>query len=203
MKNIAICCDGTWNQPDQRVERDLSPTNVVKLASLIYPRTAEGVEQRVFYHYGIGSDVRGVARLVAGASGRGIDQVIKECHRWLVRKYSPGDALFIFGFSRGAYTARSLAGLVRNSGILRPENEDRLDDAFALYRSRSIKTAPRAVASTLFRKAIVGASTRRSSASVYGTPSARSAHPTSSVNGFCNTLSGEITASTTPIFRQA
>ena len=152
MKNIAIFCDGTWNQPDQHAERAQFPTNVVKLASLISPQTQQGREQRVFYHAGIGAGSHGFRRAFEGATGQGIDLVVKECYRWLARNYAPGDALFLFGFSRGAYTARSLAGFIRNSGVLRPENQDKLDDAFALYRSRSAKTAPRAVASMLFRR---------------------------------------------------
>ena len=62
----------------------------------------------------------------------------------------PDDELFLFGFSRGAYTARSTAGLVRNAGILRREHADRIDEAYALYRDR--KTHPRDTESRLFRR---------------------------------------------------
>lgn len=61
----------------------------------------------------------------------------------------PGDEIFFFGFSRGAFTARSTAGFVRNCGILRPDEADRVDEAYALYRSRTAH--PRGVQAQLFR----------------------------------------------------
>jgi hypothetical protein len=74
-------------------------------------------------------------------------------YRYLVDTYEPGDQLFLFGFSRGAFTARSTAGFVRNCGILRREHADRLDDAYTLYRSHNEPTKPRGIESTLFRQA--------------------------------------------------
>lgn len=151
MKRIVICCDGTWNQPDQKAGGALSPTNVVKLAALVPPLGA-GVEQRILYHRGIGSEESALRKWIEGATGLGITRALVECYRWLVRNYRPGDELYFFGFSRGAYTARSLAGFVRNSGIVRPEHEDRIPRALALYRSRDPRAHPRAAASRLFRQ---------------------------------------------------
>lgn len=152
MKKIAIFCDGTWNEPDHEFNGRPCPTNVVKLASLVPPLSAAGIEQRVFYHNGIGSMSSRTKRIIDGATGYGISRILLTCYRWLVRSYRPGDQLYLFGFSRGAYTARSLAGLVRNSGILRPENESVAEEAFALYRSRDGTRTPRAAASRLFRQ---------------------------------------------------
>jgi uncharacterized protein (DUF2235 family) len=90
--------------------------------------------------------------MIDGATGYGISRILLSCYTWLIRVYRPGDQLFFFGFSRGAYTARSLAGLVRNSGILRSENESLIKEAFALYRSRDSVHSPRAEASRLFRQ---------------------------------------------------
>jgi uncharacterized protein (DUF2235 family) len=73
-------------------------------------------------------------------------------YRFLAETFGPGDQIYLFGFSRGAYTARSLAGLIRNCGILRRENADRVDEAFALYRDRTSQTHPRALASQIFRE---------------------------------------------------
>ena len=87
-----------------------------------------------------------------GAFGVGLSRNVRECYRFLVENYEPGDELFFFGFSRGAFTARSPAGMVRNSGILRREHANRLDDAFALYRSRDDARAPRGTKATLFRR---------------------------------------------------
>ena len=151
-KRLILCCDGTWEQPDVTSDGQNCPTNVVKLAALLPALAADGTEQRVFYHNGIGSTARGVGRGIAGATGLGINRILKSCYLWLVRNYEPGDQIYIFGFSRGAYTARSLAGFVRNSGILRPENADHLNAAFALYRARDSASNPRAVASKLFRQ---------------------------------------------------
>jgi len=151
-KRLILCCDGTWEQPDVTSDGRNCPTNVVKFAALVPAVAADGTEQRVFYHNGIGSTARGLNRAVAGATGLGINVILKSCYLWLVRNYAPGDQIYIFGFSRGAYTARSLAGFIRNSGILRPENADHLEGAFALYRARDSASNPRAVASRLFRQ---------------------------------------------------
>ena len=70
-----------------------------------------------------------------GAFGVGLSRNILDAYRFLIDNYESGDLLYLFGFSRGAFTARSLAGLIRNSGVLRPENDERLDQAWALYRS--------------------------------------------------------------------
>lgn len=143
-KRLIVCCDGTWNLADQP-----SKTNVTKVALSVRPRSAAGVEQRVFYHSGVGT--RRLERLRGGAFGMGLSRNVVDAYRFLVHNYEPGDELYLFGFSRGAYTARSLAGLVRNSGILRRENAGRVKEAWSLYRDR-VET-PSGTASTLFRRA--------------------------------------------------
>ena len=69
-----------------------------------------------------------------------------------MQNFEPGDELFFFGFSRGAFTARSTVGFIRNSGILRREHADRVNEAYALYHSRSSRTHPRGIEATLFRR---------------------------------------------------
>jgi hypothetical protein len=86
-----------------------------------------------------------------GAFGAGLSRNVLDAYRFLVHTYEPGDRLYLFGFSRGAFTARSLAGLIRNCGIPRPEHADRIGEAWALYRSRASR--PTSVAATLFRRA--------------------------------------------------
>ena len=71
----------------------------------------------------------------------------------MVDNYEPGDQLYFFGFSRGAYTVRSLAGFIRNSGLVKKENRDRVDEALKLYRSRSDKKKPTSTKAEEFRKA--------------------------------------------------
>lgn len=148
VKRLVMCCDGTWNTPDEVKDGLPCPTNVVKLALAVAGRSDDGVEQRIFYHPGVGT--KRSERVRGGAFGYGLSRNVRETYRFLVENYEPGDELFFFGFSRGAFTARSTAGLVRNSGILKPQHVDRLDQAYALYRSRTAH--PRGVAATLFRR---------------------------------------------------
>ena len=77
---------------------------------------------------------------------------MRDCYRFLVERYEPGDELFLFGFSRGAFTARSLAGLIRNAGILRREHAGRVDEAYRLYRARGDLAHPSGIESRIFRR---------------------------------------------------
>jgi len=147
-KRLVVCCDGTWNTPDGLNNGQPAPTNVTKLALAVSSRDAAGVEQRMFYHPGVGT--RRSERLRGGAFGFGLSRDVRDAYRFLVANFEPGDELFFFGFSRGAFTARSTAGFVRNSGILRHEHSDRVDEAYALYRSR--EAHPRGIEARLFRR---------------------------------------------------
>jgi uncharacterized protein (DUF2235 family) len=148
-KRLIVCCDGTWNTADQAIAGRPSPTNVTKLALSIASEDSAGVRQRVYYHSGVGTSRW--ERLRGGAFGVGLSRNVFDAYHFLIDNYESGDGLYLFGFSRGAFTARSLAGLVRNCGILRRENAGRIDEAWALYRSSAEK--PSGVASTLFRGA--------------------------------------------------
>jgi uncharacterized protein (DUF2235 family) len=148
-KRLIVCCDGTWNTADQAIAGRPCPTNVTKFAVSIAAADSAGVRQRVYYHSGVGTSRW--ERLSGGAFGVGLSRNVFDAYHFLIDNYESGDWLYLLGFSRGAFTARSLAGLVRNSGILRRGNADRIDDAWALYRSSADK--PSGVASTLFRRA--------------------------------------------------
>lgn len=147
-KRLVICCDGTWNTPDQVSGGHAAPTNVTKLALAVASTDSEGTEQRVYYHQGVGT--RQGERLRGGAFGLGLSRAVRDVYAYLVATFEPGDEIFFFGFSRGAFTARSSAGLVRNCGVLRPEHADRVDDAYRLYRSR--QAHPRGTEARLFRR---------------------------------------------------
>ena len=147
-KRLIMCCDGTWNTPDQQHGGRPRPTNVTKLALAVAPRDPQGVSQRVFYQRGVGTTRW--ERLRGGAFGFGLSRDVRNTYRFIVRNYEAGDELYFLGFSRGAFTARSTAGFVRNAGILRRDEEDRVDEAYALYRSRSAH--PRSVEAQLFRQ---------------------------------------------------
>jgi uncharacterized protein (DUF2235 family) len=144
--NIAVCCDGTWNTPDEHRGATAAPTNVAKLALGV----VAGPTQALFYEPGVGTTPD--ERVIGGAFGLGLSRNIRDAYQFLAATYEEGDRIFLFGFSRGAYTARSLAGLIHNCGILRREYQDRVDQAFAFYRDRTSQTHPSALASTLFRR---------------------------------------------------
>jgi uncharacterized protein (DUF2235 family) len=149
-KRLVVCCDGTWNKPDQLHDGVPAPTNVSKLALAVARSDEEGVEQRVRYVHGVGT--RRFERVRGGAFGVGLSRNVREGYRFLVDSYEPGDELFFFGFSRGAFTARSTVGLVRNAGILCREHAERVDEAYALYRARDERTRPNGVEAQLFRR---------------------------------------------------
>lgn len=118
MKNIIICCDGTWNTSDQKDEGVLSPTNVVQLYNSLAEKDDTGVIQHTYYHPGIGTNGTRWNRMIDGGTGVGLDNNIKSAYRELCDYYEPDDKIFLFGFSRGSYTVRSLAGLVNYVGLL-------------------------------------------------------------------------------------
>ena len=130
-KRIIICCDGTWNTPEKK-----DVTNIVKFARAIKPADSDGKEQVVFYDWGVGTD-GGADKIKGGAFGAGIDKNIQDAYRFLVHNYAKGDEVYVFGFSRGAYTARSLIGLIRNCWLLKKSNADLIPEAYEVYRSKS------------------------------------------------------------------
>jgi uncharacterized protein (DUF2235 family) len=152
MKRIVICCDGTWNSPDKDVEGIPIATNVVKLADAVLPRDRKRIEQLVYYDTGVGTRGSWLKQLYEGATGSGLSRNVLEAYQYLIRNYLPGDELFLMGFSRGAYTVRSLAGLIRNCGILRANALQMVHEAYAIYRSRGPGSHPREKEATLFRR---------------------------------------------------
>ncbi len=128
MKRIVICSDGTWQTPNQD-----NITHVLEMARAVLPTAPDGTAQVVFYDWGVGTE-SWINRLVGGVSGKGIDKNIRDCYRFLAHNYEDGDEIYLFGFSRGAYTVRSLAGLIRNCGILTKAEAGRLPEAYAMYR---------------------------------------------------------------------
>lgn len=133
MKRIAIFADGTWNSPQRG-----GATNVLQMARAVMPR-ANGAEQVAFYDWGVGTDRK---KLAGGITGAGIDKNIMDCYRFIVHNYDVGDELFFFGFSRGAYTVRSLAGFIRNCGLLKREYAKQIPVAYRLYRKRTHASRP-------------------------------------------------------------
>jgi uncharacterized protein (DUF2235 family) len=151
MKRLVVCCDGTWNTPDAVVDGIPCPTNVVKVAEAVAPHDDSGTLQCVYYDRGVGTRGGRVRKAFDGATGTGLTANVLKAYRWISGRYEAGDEIYLIGFSRGAFTARSLGGLIRNSGILRRGGLDQEGNAYALYRSRSKADHPRARESRLFR----------------------------------------------------
>jgi uncharacterized protein (DUF2235 family) len=139
-KKLVVCCDGTWNTAGQQRNGKPCSTNVDRIRNLIPAVDSDGVPQRVYYKEGVGTKPWEMLR--GGAFGYGLSQNVVDAYEFLVEQYEPGDQVFLFGFSRGAFTARSLGGLVRKSGILRPAERGRVKEAFQLYRDQQKPTDP-------------------------------------------------------------
>jgi uncharacterized protein (DUF2235 family) len=133
MKRLVVCCDGTWNKPDNE-----NVTNVEKIARTVQsdPSATGDVYQLVYYISGVGAGSYEADRLLGGAFGFGLFHNVIACYRFLAQNYEPGDEIFIIGFSRGAYTARSVAGMLASVGLLtkRALVEERLPEAVHLYQ---------------------------------------------------------------------
>lgn len=157
MKRLIVCCDGTW----QRASQD-HPTNVALIAQAVGARDADGTPQIVFYDSGVGAEfdldddgllerlATFVRRKVQGGTGSGLERKIYEAYRFLALNWEPGDAIFLFGFSRGAFTVRSLAGLIYCSGLLPRTRLSLLGQAYALYRDPDVK--PSDIPASRFRE---------------------------------------------------
>lgn len=149
-KRIVICVDGTWNTPDQRDRGRLSATNVAKMAEAIAPRDKKATSQFVYYDKGVGT--ARLDHLCGGIFGYGFSKRLENAYRFLVEHFQEDDEIYLFGFSRGAYAVRSLAGFIYNSGLLRKEWIPKFDDAYRLYRRRDDASKPSAIEARLFRK---------------------------------------------------
>jgi hypothetical protein len=115
-KRIIVCSDGTWNVPDP-VDGG-KPTNVAKISRAILPVTPDGIRQLVFYDEGIGS--KGFFDwLIPGHTGIGLWRKALNGYCFIAEHWAEGDEVYLFGFSRGAYTVRCLAAFLGIAGLLR------------------------------------------------------------------------------------
>jgi uncharacterized protein (DUF2235 family) len=131
MKKIVYCADGTWDGKS-------SATNVFKLFSALLVTSG----QMPFYDSGVGADGNPLEKLAGGVFGVGLFQKIKDGYTKISQVYEAGDQVFLFGFSRGAYTARSLGGMIAACGLPSKNFDDPLvDKAFQAYRDRSQRAA--------------------------------------------------------------
>lgn len=125
-KRLVLFLDGTWNSIE-------SNTNVWRMRSLCAAQGRDGKPQLVYYEMGVNG-------FMGGVFGKGLDENIRRAYEWLVENYNPGDEIYIFGFSRGAYTARSLAGLVAMNGILQAGSPIGVSELFERYKLANEET---------------------------------------------------------------
>lgn len=128
-QRLVLLFDGTWNDPQDR-------TNVYRLAQDIHDYDKQVVRQRFYYEPGVGT--RQWERFVGGAFGLGLSRNLQNGYDWLVRNYFENSQVFVFGFSRGAYTARSMVGMIRKCGLLRVSTPSLLKEAESLYRDKAL-----------------------------------------------------------------
>ena len=125
-KRLAVFLDGTWNAVDTN-------TNVWRMKALCAKTGNDGKSQLVYYEIGVNG-------VLGGTLGKGLDENIRLAYEWLIENYEDGDEIFILGFSRGAYTARSLAGLVTKLGILKPGSPIGVAQLYERYKHTDEQT---------------------------------------------------------------
>jgi len=139
MKNIVICCDGTGNDFGDK------NSNVVKLFSVLKKNTES---QLVYYDPGVGTPstydafnpiTRKLKYAFGAAFGYGLSENIIEAYKFLMKHYEEEDKLYFFGFSRGAYCIRALAGLIHTCGLLHANSENLVQEAMRIYHDRPQK----------------------------------------------------------------
>jgi uncharacterized protein (DUF2235 family) len=134
-KRIVVCCDGTWKDADSGD----GYTNVSRLAWAILPvdtRKGQEIAQVVFYQSGVGSEGDILGKIKGGSVGLGLSRNVRDAYAFICNNYCDGDEIFLFGFSRGAYTARSVGGLIGYAGLIGKRDLDRFNELWAGYRFR-------------------------------------------------------------------
>lgn len=136
-KKIVVCCDGTGNEFGEQT------SNVVKL----YKTLICDQDQIAYYHPGVGTMGARSAltrigkwwtKVIGLAFGYGISDNVADAYLFLMRRYQPGDQVYVFGFSRGAYTARALCGMLHIVGLLTEDNEGLIPYAIRMIKNKKI-----------------------------------------------------------------
>ena len=140
MKNIVICCDGTGNEISENI------SNVLKLYRCLRKTGKTDPPQIVFYDPGVGTlarpdpwrkAIQNAAMVFGLATGYGLDDHLLAAYEFLVSNYEDDDEIYLFGFSRGAYTVRVLAGFIHKVGLLRPQQINLAGAALTAYKQLS------------------------------------------------------------------
>lgn len=157
MKRIITCSDGTWNSPGAKDRGKIVLTNVERLYRLLDTQgvdatTGKLIPQVSYYDTGVGTGYSWYDKYMGGATGAGIDKNIQDAYKFIMWNYEPGDEIFLFGFSRGAYTARSVGGFIRTCGVLKPQHLHLVEEAYQLYRDKTGLTHPESHMMESFKK---------------------------------------------------
>ncbi|KAG5916264.1 hypothetical protein E4U42_007732 [Claviceps africana] len=129
-KRLIVCCDGTWMNSDYGFVRShlfgrkgtlQVPSNVTRISRCFKRRCADGTLQIISYESGVGSGSNAFASITGGAFGAGLTERVREVYAYLCANYVDGDEIILVGFSRGAFTARSVVGMIGNLGLLTRE----------------------------------------------------------------------------------
>ncbi|KAJ5637222.1 hypothetical protein N7490_007101 [Penicillium lividum] len=136
-KRIIICCDGTW-QSAVSGEKNV-PSNVTRLCRAINPvgSDVDGTEwqQIVWYDSGVGTTSLSMGTAIEGATGQGLEGNVVEAYNFCVLNYNPGDQIMIFGFSRGAFTARTIAGVITDIGLCHQDQLNSFPELWTHYKA--------------------------------------------------------------------
>jgi uncharacterized protein (DUF2235 family) len=137
-RRLVICCDGTWQSSVSSKEN--VPSNITKLCRLIARMGTDQHEpsrkfhQIVYYDSGVGTgNLSKSEQRRQGGTGAGLAENVIEAYNFIVMNYEPGDEIFCFGFSRGAYTARAVAGLVSDIGVIKPIHMQVFPELYRAY----------------------------------------------------------------------
>lgn len=142
-KKLVIFCDGTWNEPTER------GTNVLRMLQATDNKDRAGNPQILHYIAGVGT--RKGEKFIGGVFGRGVSENIIDAYSFIVSNYEENDEIYLFGFSRGAYTARSIAGFIHNFGILKPYRLPLVEEMYGLYKASDWK--PSSASAAQYREA--------------------------------------------------
>jgi uncharacterized protein (DUF2235 family) len=133
-----------WNLPETgstgidvlgKVFPNSLPPTQLKYEEAVLPVSHSGLQQIVYCDDGVGADKKGLARMISGGFGIGLERNIYEAYRFLCFNYEKGDELILYGFSRGAYTVRSLAGMIGRVGLVKSVELKYIPEALELYRN--------------------------------------------------------------------
>ena len=119
-KRLIVTCDGTWLDSDNGITNGqlTPPSNVSRIGWAMKDTSRDGIPQVVHYQAGVGTMGGPFSRTIGGATGIGLKENVREAYSYLAINWREGDEIFLLGFSRGAFTARSVGGLIGELGLL-------------------------------------------------------------------------------------